>query len=171
MLGLHWCLQAFSKCCKWELLSSYSAQASQHYSFSCCKGQAIGPRAQQLRCTGSASLWHSGSSWTGNRTYVPLHWWILNHWNTREVQHSVFVPCYVKSLLYNRLKKKKKHRDRYYVRFSDFFFWPLPFHDQCYSCSTQQMVGRFVILFMLCHHQSRCPDKSGNREAAETQLS
>ena len=40
-LGLCCCTQAFSGCGKWELLSSYDAQASCS-SFSCCRPQVLG---------------------------------------------------------------------------------------------------------------------------------
>ena len=68
-------------------LSSCGAQAPRG-GLSCCRVQALGPRAQWLWRTGFVAPWHVGSSQTRDRTHVPcLGRWILNHWTTREVLH------------------------------------------------------------------------------------
>ena len=46
---------------------------------------------QYLMCTGLVALWHVGSSWTRDRTYVPcIGRWILNPWTTWKIQIVIF---------------------------------------------------------------------------------
>ena len=77
-LILHYCVQTFSSCGKWELLSSGSVWASH------CSGFSCGPWA--LGPTDLVAGWYAESSWTRDQTYVPCTGrQILNHWTTREV--------------------------------------------------------------------------------------
>ena len=64
-----------------------NTQASHCGGFSCFKAWALGVRAQDL--------WHRGlvdPSWTRDQTWILcIDWWILNHWTTREVLHSLLM--------------------------------------------------------------------------------
>ena len=84
VLGLHCCVHAFSSCGEKGKLCC-SVQASH------CPG--FSPVAWALEHTGSAALWHTGSSQTRDQTSVPCTGRrILSHWTTREVfpLHHIF---------------------------------------------------------------------------------
>ena len=84
VLGLRFCVRAFSSCGKWGPL--FITVRRPHYrGLSCCGAQAPDAQAQQLWLTGPAAPWHVGSSQTRARTRVPcIGRQILNHWATRE---------------------------------------------------------------------------------------
>ena len=77
---LHW---IFSSCSEQGLLQ-LQWQASCCSGFSCCRAQAVGPQASavavpRLSSTGSiamahrlVALWHVGSSWTRDQTWIEL---------------------------------------------------------------------------------------------------
>ena len=56
MLGLYCCVQAFSSCGEWGLLSGCDAQASHCGGFSSCRAQALGTWASVLCCLGMWNL-------------------------------------------------------------------------------------------------------------------
>ena len=66
VLGLHSCMQAFSSCREWVLLSNCDAWVSHHSGFCCC-----GAQAQQLWHMGLVAPCHLGSSQTRDQTDVP----------------------------------------------------------------------------------------------------
>ena len=86
VLGLHFCVRAFSSCSKRGPL--FIAVRGPHYrGVSCCGAQAPDARAQQLWLTGLVALQHVGSSQTRAQTRVPcIGRQILNHCATREAR-------------------------------------------------------------------------------------
>ena len=67
-LGLHCCMQAFSSCSKWGLLSSCCAQASHCGGFSCCRA---GSRGHGLSSCGPMAYGiFPNQGWNP----CPLHW-------------------------------------------------------------------------------------------------
>ena len=86
-LGLHCCMQAFSSCSKWGLLSSCCAQASHCGGFSCCRAQALGVMGSV-----AVVLWHMESFQIRDGTRVPcIGRRILNHWTIRKIRLSLYV--------------------------------------------------------------------------------
>ena len=85
-LGLPCCVQAFSSCSEYGLLSGYSAQASYCGSFSRRRAQPLGPVGSVVVAHWLSFPWHVKSSRTREQTCVPCTGrWVLNHWTTREV--------------------------------------------------------------------------------------
>lgn len=68
-LGLPGCAQASSSCSEPGLLSRCDVRASHCNGFSCCRAWASVVAAHGCSC-----LSHVKSSWTRDRTHVPLHW-------------------------------------------------------------------------------------------------
>ena len=64
MLGLCFCMWAFSSCGGWGLLSSCGAQASHCGGFSCCKAWALGTGSSVVVARG---LWSAGLVVVANR--------------------------------------------------------------------------------------------------------
>ena len=84
-LGLHCSAPVFSRCSKWELLSSCGARLL------LLQSTGSRARAQWLWHTGLVPLWHVESPRIRDQTCVPsIGRQILNHWTTREVQLPVF---------------------------------------------------------------------------------
>ena len=68
-LGLHCCMQAFSSCSKWGLLSSCCAQASRCGGFSCVRAQALGVMGSVAVVLWSYEIFPN-QGWNP----CPLHW-------------------------------------------------------------------------------------------------
>ena len=92
VLGLRFCVRAFSSCGKWGATLHHSARASHYRGLSCCGAQAPDAQAQQLWLTGPVAPRHVGSSQIRARTRVPcIGRQTLNHCATRE---ALFHPFY-----------------------------------------------------------------------------
>ena len=84
VLGLRFCVRAFSSCGKRGPLF-ITVCGPLTIAASCCGAQAPDAQAQQLWLTGPAAPRHVGSSQTRARTRVPcIGRWILSHCATRE---------------------------------------------------------------------------------------
>ena len=90
VLGLRFCVRAFSSCGKWGVTLHRGARASHRRGLSCCGAQAPDAQAQQLWLTGLAAPRHVGSSQTRARTRVScFSRQILNHCATREAHKQL----------------------------------------------------------------------------------
>ena len=104
-LGLRGCMQAFSSCGEWGLLSSCGARASHCYDFPCCRAQVLGAWASvsvapgsvashRLQSTGSLAVACGLSCSTAcgiflDQGLIPCPYTgrrILNYWTTRKVR-------------------------------------------------------------------------------------
>ena len=89
VLGLRFCVRAFSSCGKWGPLF-IAMRGPLTIAASCCGAQAPDAQAQQLWLTGLVAPRHVGSSQTRARTHVPcIGRQILNHRATREAPMSL----------------------------------------------------------------------------------
>ena len=78
LLGLCCCMQAFSSCREWGLLSGCGVQASHCNGFSCWGAWAPGHEGFSCRSTQAEQLWHTGlvapwhleSSWARDQTCI-----------------------------------------------------------------------------------------------------
>ena len=92
VLGLHFCVTAFSSCGKWGPLFIAVRGPSHYRGLSCCGAQAPDAQAQQLWPTGLVTPQHVGSSQTRARTRVPcIGRQTLNHCATREALFIFFM--------------------------------------------------------------------------------
>lgn len=103
MLGLCWCVWAFSSCGEQGLLSLLAACGPSYCSgFSCYRAQALecvgfcSCSSQALECglsscgSGLVAARHVGSSWIRDGTGVPyIGRWFPNYWTTREAPQSL----------------------------------------------------------------------------------
>ena len=84
VLGLRFCVRAFSSCGKWGPLFT-AVRGCLTITASRCRAQAPDAQAQQLWLTGLVAPRHVGSSQTRAQTHVPsIGRQILNHCATRE---------------------------------------------------------------------------------------
>ena len=96
VLGLRFCVWAFSSCGEWGPLfiavhGPLTIGASHHRGLSCCGAQAPNMQAQYLWLTGPAASQHVGSSQTRARTRVRcIGRQTLNHCATREAPDYIF---------------------------------------------------------------------------------
>ena len=97
VLGLRFCVRAFSSCGKWGPLfiavrGPLTIVASPYRGLSRCGAQAPDAQAQQLWLTGLVAPRHVGSSQTRARTHVPcIGRQTLNHCATREAPALSFL--------------------------------------------------------------------------------
>ena len=92
VLGLRFCVRAFSSCSKRGPLIIVVRGPLHYCSLSCCRAQAPDAQAQQLWLTGLVAPRHVGSSQTRAQTRVPcISRQILNHCATREAQEGGFL--------------------------------------------------------------------------------
>ena len=74
VLGLRFCMWAFSSCGEWELLSSCGAGASHSGGFSCCQARALWSAGSSSCGTQAQLPLAGGTFWDQGLNPHPLHW-------------------------------------------------------------------------------------------------
>ena len=96
--GLHCCIQALSRRCRWSLLPSCGASTA--VTLHVVKHRLQSACAQQSWCTGLAAPRHVESSQTRDGTRVPcIGRRILSHWITRDILDSLSFIKFKKCLV------------------------------------------------------------------------
>ena len=114
LLSLHWCVQAFSSCDEWGLLSNWGEQAS-HFGHFCCEAWALGRAGSVTVAHGLSCPLTCGIFLDEGLNLCLLHWQVysspLDHlgnpynlfFEREKVSSILFVSSSWNSVLLNKI--------------------------------------------------------------------